>query len=122
MVKTTHKIKKIYFRGERFYITISDDEGKQKTFPRANYNWLKGNPSFEEIPKGYVIHHLDGDKLNDDISNLVIMQKHHHAAHHWKNKTILPKIEVRFSPIPGDLREYIPLKEPTIHWNKAKNR
>lgn len=33
----------------------------------ARYNWTK---VYGEIPKGYVIIHLDGDKYNDDVSNL----------------------------------------------------
>jgi len=79
------KLEKIFRKG-RWYIKSS---GKWAA-PFANYVWLKGNPSFKEIPAGYVIHHLDNDPLNDDISNLVLMQKHHHAPYHWKHKTIEP--------------------------------
>ena len=50
----------------------------------AHYVWLKGNPSFLFIPPDYVIHHLDGDPLNNDITNLVIMQKHYHISYHAK--------------------------------------
>jgi hypothetical protein len=64
------------------------------TMPFANYVWMCGNPSFASIPRGYVIHHLDHNKLNDDITNLAIMFKHHHYAHHIKEKTIDTPVEL----------------------------
>jgi len=38
-----------------------------------------------EIPKGYVIHHIDGDKSNNEISNLQIMTQHEHMELHREN-------------------------------------
>lgn len=35
-----------------------------------------------EIPKGYQIHHIDGDKSNNDISNLLMVSHHGHAVYH----------------------------------------
>lgn len=35
-----------------------------------------------EIPEGYQVHHVDGDKSNNDISNLALLDKHLHAARH----------------------------------------
>lgn len=38
-----------------------------------------------EIPKGFHIHHIDGDPLNDDISNLaLITTTAHNRIHHKK--------------------------------------
>ena len=37
---------------------------------------------FGEIPDGYVIHHIDGDKSNNDISNLAIMTRIDHMKLH----------------------------------------
>lgn len=35
-----------------------------------------------EIPKGYEIHHIDGDKSNNDISNLqLVTSEEHHKIH-----------------------------------------
>lgn len=34
------------------------------------------------IPKGYVIHHKDGDKSNNDISNLMLLPAGTHTRHH----------------------------------------
>jgi hypothetical protein len=34
------------------------------------------------IPRGFVIHHRDRDKMNDDISNLALMTKGQHVNEH----------------------------------------
>jgi len=75
-----------FLRSNRFFVRVKYDDGRVSTMPRANYMWLKNNPSFSTIPPSYVVHHLDWDQTNDDPSNLVIMQKYHHSAYHWKNK------------------------------------
>lgn len=36
-----------------------------------------------EIPEGHVVHHIDGDKLNNDLSNLIVCSKtEHRSLHH----------------------------------------
>lgn len=35
-----------------------------------------------EIPKGYHVHHIDGDKSNNDISNLKLMKAEEHVSLH----------------------------------------
>jgi len=79
----------------RWYVrTIID--GEKVVIPLANYNWLSTNPAFDGIPKGYVIHHLDHDEMNDDPSNLAVMGKHQHRAYHLKtvNAGIHAKLNV----------------------------
>lgn len=34
------------------------------------------------IPDGYDVHHLDGDKANDDPANLAIVDRHEHRNSH----------------------------------------
>lgn len=67
-------------------------EGASKTtisYPRYLYEQLTGN----EIPSGYDIHHKDKNPLNNDLSNLeVIEKKKHSSAHSLKYKE---EIEVR---------------------------
>lgn len=104
------KVKELFIRHDRFYVRFDTENGKQKTMPRANYIWLKHNPAFKEIPKGYVVHHLDLDKTNDDQSNLALMYKLHHIAYHWKHKNITPPI---YFDKEWDV-EYIPTKMPTV--------
>lgn len=38
------------------------------------------------VPPGFVIHHLDGNKQNNDISNLCMMKSEFHTAYHNKLK------------------------------------
>src|SRR4030042_824654 len=105
------------FRVDRFYVVIKEGQ-KQYTIPRANFVWLQGNPGFKTIPKGYVIHHLDHDKTNDDISNLAIMQKYHHVSHHWKQKTIDNPIILK-----GEENVfYFPIKRPKVRMDAKTKR
>lgn len=46
------------------------------------YVWEKFNG---HVPHGYNIHHLDENKDNNDIENLVCMTKHEHHMWHAKN-------------------------------------
>ena len=41
---------------------------------------------YGEIPKGYVIHHKDGDKLNNCIMNLQLLSDSEHKSLHHKGK------------------------------------
>jgi len=38
--------------------------------------------NIDEIPKGWVIHHKDGDSLNDDFYNLILMRDSKHKSLH----------------------------------------
>lgn len=38
------------------------------------------------LPKGYVIHHIDGDIDNNDISNLQILTISEHIKLHWQQR------------------------------------
>jgi hypothetical protein len=38
-----------------------------------------------KIPKGYVIHHIDENKENNILENLLMMMKFYHNSHHMKN-------------------------------------
>jgi hypothetical protein len=57
------------------------DETLKRYRPRSHLVWLAAHPG-EEIPKGYVIHHLDGDKLNDVSENLERISLAAHVARH----------------------------------------
>ena len=43
--------------------------------------WRKANG---DVAEGYHIHHVDGDKRNNEIENLVCISKESHASHHGK--------------------------------------
>ena len=106
------------FRYGRWYSVLDKPFWDKKVIPKAHYVWLKGNPSFKTVPAGYVFHHLDCDPQNNDISNLVIMQKHHHRSYHLKNRTIDVKANVKLTD--HDLKrkeywEYNPVTEPKYY-------
>jgi len=44
------------------------------------------------IPKGFVIHHLDGDHDNDDLANLLMLPADIHRRYHWYKYSV-DKIE-----------------------------
>ena len=48
---------------EGMYVTIAPN----KRVKRARLVW---ESVWGELPTGYVVYHLDGDKYNDDIDNL----------------------------------------------------
>ena len=55
----------------------TDRGGKQLRYHRVVWEETHG-----PIPDGYVIHHIDHNKLNNDLSNLQIMTVYAHLQHH----------------------------------------
>jgi len=41
--------------------------------------------NYGEIPKGYDIHHINGNKLDNKIDNLEILTKSEHTKKHWRD-------------------------------------
>ena len=58
---------------------ITDNNGKPHRKRLHVYVWEKANG---EVPKGYDIHHIDHDKSNNTLSNLVAMSRHNHISMH----------------------------------------
>jgi len=79
--------RKVFYQGRWHVYLIPMFNGKRR-IPLAQYIWLIKNPIFKDVPKDYVIHHLDGDKANNDITNLVLMHKIYHISYHQKNQEI----------------------------------
>lgn len=44
-----------------------------------------------EIPKGYIIHHIDKNKKNNNINNLQMVTRSEHTILHPKRKNIIKK-------------------------------
>lgn len=87
--------------------------GRNWKMAQSHYTWLKYNPVFSEIPPNYVIHHLDGDKLNDDPSNLVIMLRYQHSAYHLKTHFKIPETKIKLNKGLD-----LPKNEPSIYRRK----
>jgi len=81
-----------------------------KESPKALHRdiWQEANG---EIPKGYVIHHKDGNSLNNNIENLQIMSKGEHQSKHSSN-------EERKKDARKNLRKYAQPKAK--EWHKSE--
>ena len=55
---------------------------------RDNLHKAKFKHYFGEIPKGYDVHHKDGNKLNNEISNLELLSRSEHMRHHREESPI----------------------------------
>lgn len=48
--------------------------------------------AFPNLPNGHVVHHIDGNKLNNDISNLLPLSKSAHRALHGQLENVSYKL------------------------------
>lgn len=69
------------FNGESFYLCGFYYQHKGKRLHRAVWKYHNGT-----IPKGYHVHHKDGNRNNNDISNLVLMQGSAHLSEHMSKE------------------------------------
>jgi DNA-directed RNA polymerase subunit RPC12/RpoP len=72
-----------HFRRDKktgYYLSSKKIGGKRKRL--HVYVWEKFNG---EIPKGYHVHHADGDKKNNEIDNLKLLSSSDHAIEHARN-------------------------------------
>lgn len=82
--------KHAYFNGETFtkdektgyYLTTRNNKRAGRRLHRVVWEYHN-----HKIPKGYDIHHIDGDKGNNDISNLKLMSSKEHHDLHARNLT-----------------------------------
>jgi hypothetical protein len=65
------------FNGESFYLCGHYYQRKGKRLHRTVWEYHNGG-----IPKGYHVHHADGNKSNNDITNLVLLEKTEHIREH----------------------------------------
>ena len=63
--------------------------------------------AFPDLPSDQVVHHIDGDKLNNQISNLLPLSKSEHRALHGQLEEVSYKlIQVGFIEFDFSSREY----------------
>ena len=65
------------FNGERFYLCGNYFQHKGKRLHRCVWEYHNGI-----IPKGYHVHHKDGNRQNNSISNLALLESKDHLKGH----------------------------------------
>lgn len=65
------------FNGERFYLCGFYFQHKGKRLHRVVWEYHNG-----DIPNGYHVHHIDGDRTNNAIENLSLLQGSTHLKNH----------------------------------------
>ena len=70
---------KVIHSKKRDFIVIKSDDKKCRlvSFHKFIYESVNG-----PVPEGYTIHHIDFDKNNNDISNLIALPKKQHKKFH----------------------------------------
>lgn len=99
-----------YLDGKGYLLMLKPDwyTGRKKTKNiYVHHIIVCENLGLTEIPKGYCVHHCDGNKLNNDFSNLVLLSLGDHAALH---KYLLSEGATTIS------------KESTLKWVEARNK
>lgn len=103
------------FNGIRFYQTESTDyfrhSSNGKVILMHRYVWEYYNCP---IPKGYHIHHKDGNKANNDISNLELLK----GTEHWKLHGKLLTDEEREWKRQNVITKAVP---KAVEWHKSED-
>lgn len=58
-----------------------------------NYRKFYEEETGETIPEGYEIHHIDHDRKNNDIDNLVALPKKLHRRYHYYRNKLLSDLD-----------------------------
>ena len=67
-----------------------EDTGDTRVSHKSKFIWESAHG---EIPDGYDIHHIDGDKKNDNINNLEMVEGHlHRQGIHGANRKVISGI------------------------------
>lgn len=65
------------FNGESYYLCGNYFQRKGRRLHRAVWEFHNGN-----IPEGYHVHHRDGDRSNNQIENLTLLEGNKHLSQH----------------------------------------
>lgn len=73
-----------------YWIVTSRNENYQKYFHRLVYEDFYG-----DIPEGYHVHHIDGNKDNNCILNLKLLSSSMHSKEHYKDNPFKKYVGVK---------------------------
>lgn len=102
----------VYFNGIRFIKQSTGYLGAHvsgKLVLMHRYVWEYYNGT---IPDGHVIHHKDGNKVNNDISNLECLPQNEHTRLHGKNKSS--------DEVKRDIANLEKARKEAIKWHKSE--
>ena len=97
---------------KRYYLSQSkSNEGRKgaKGLHTAIWEYYSG----QKVPKGYVIHHKDGNCFNNDYSNLECISREEHIKHH------LPKL-MEYSRSKEAKEHLDKIRELTKEWHRSE--
>ena len=80
-------MKKLKKWGYQAYKTL---DGKKKTVHSRVGEKKYG---YDKIPKDFEIHHIDGDKNNNQYYNLILLHKKDHRRVHLKKSLIIRSVQ-----------------------------
>lgn len=73
--------------GKKFYLDKKTGYWISTTMPKIRAHvWVWESFNNEKVPKGFHVHHVDGNKSNNDISNLLLMHPKQHVNHHFTDE------------------------------------
>jgi hypothetical protein len=74
--------KGLIFKDKKYKVAHCFVNGKQML--RSHKVWTSQKENLPYFPKGFVIHHLDGNPLNDNPKNLLLLDRGTHQRLHIK--------------------------------------
>jgi len=77
--------RKFYQRPDGYWVCT---HGKEKLMTAQRWVWLN---HYSYITPGMEIHHIDEDKSNNDVSNLMMVAKPEHMKIHWRTRKYDPR-------------------------------
>jgi hypothetical protein len=92
------------FNGVNYYLCGNYYQKNGKRLHRVVWEYHNG-----EIPKGYHVHHKDGNRHNNNISNLELMKAHEHESMHQSTEERKSKSRMNIEKA----------REGAIRWHKS---
>lgn len=80
---------KIYF-GMKFYKHPNGYWTSTKNAAIYAHRWV-WTMFYGEIPQGMHVHHIDGNRSNNEISNLQMLNPSDHSKFHWRKRNYDPR-------------------------------